>query len=391
MDRFQGLGAPVRVAPGGPASVDLDPALDDCCRREVLANRRADALQRTLDAHTHVLLRQEQARRNLVQTLRFSGCRCCYDPDNDGTGDYRALEAMREARCEGGTEPAVAVTMMRQDGDAARQVHSEKSEAAEEEDSDGSDSEYDYLLDDDSQDEEMKQIEEQRRAQLQVEMLERQLLQQHGYGVHRQMHPTRVLKAAGLGGSCSGYHGDSVVLHLYDPDSTTCAQLDLYLEKRLAPKFAGTKFLRCGGRSCLLMDADLASKALGRLHADRDVPALLAIKQGVVIASCPGLQGMQDSDGNIVEREVEEWLDHAGVLSNEAVHDVCRIRPEEDALMDYLMQQKQADDREKVAMFHCGVEGCQKAFYHEHVGVKTEHQSGLVVNESDVLGQEKMD
>jgi len=34
--------------------------------------------------------------------------------------------------------------------------------------------------------------------------------------------------------------------------------------------------------------------------------------------------------------------------------------------------------------YQCGLAGCCKSFYHEHVGVKTEAQNGLLVAESQV-------
>jgi hypothetical protein len=399
MNRLQGLGAPIEIiAPS--AQNTIDPTLDACCQREILTNRKANALDQTLQANQHLLLQQERMRRNLVNTLKFSGCRCCYDPDNDGTGDYKALQELLLQRMEQdynvnedyATE--VQRTVEDFDDDYKESVSNYEKNKSIDSKSDDDDSEYDYLLDDDlntnTHDVELQRIQANRLAQLQIQLLQQQNLQQHGYGVHRQMHPTRVLRAAGLGNGERNYYGgddDLVVLHLYDPESVTCAELDLYLEQTVAPKHPGTRFLRCGGRSCLFMDADLASKTLRRLQADRDIPALIAIKEGVMTACCPGLAGLYDSDGILVTRQVDEWLDRAGVLSTVPPQDVCRIRPEEDALMEYLVYQKNTETRENETIFQCGVAGCEKAFYHEHVGIETEHQSGLVIQESELLGE----
>merc|ERR1719223_2154632 len=67
----------------------------------------------------------------------------------------------------------------------------------------------------------------------------------HGYGVHRQMHPTRVFAAAGYGADLVR---DRVcprgsVLHLYDAHSPLSVSLDFCLEE-MATRFAGTKFVR---------------------------------------------------------------------------------------------------------------------------------------------------
>jgi hypothetical protein len=342
-----------------------------------------------------VLFQKQRLRRNLVETMKFSGCRCCYDPDSDGTEDYRALAEYRRTEREererlkaddnndpeedDEKQPTLSVDRKHPAPSGTQQL------ATTNNDSEDDDSEFDYLLDDVDAD-----VEVARRTAWQLDATHRQSLQQHGYGAHRQLHPTRVLRAAGLG-SVRDIEDDLVVLHLYEPDSTTCAQLDVYLEDTLAAQYVGTKFLRCDGRSCLLLDSELAHKTLGKLQVDRDVPALIAIRQGVVVATCPALQGLQDYDGNILPTQVQEWLDRAGVLSNQAPRDVCRIRPEEDALMEYLVQQQEIDRREKkeqAIYYDCGVQGCRKSFQHEHVGIQTEHQSGLVVQESEILGSE---
>ncbi|GKY93684.1 hypothetical protein MPSEU_000335600 [Mayamaea pseudoterrestris] len=402
MNRLQGLGAPVDMTKTSNQQLtDIDPTLDACCQREVASNRRANALDETLLKNQHATLQQERMRRNLVETLKFSGCRCCYDPDNDGTGDYRALEELRLQQQQSldsidgddGDERSNRRETIEHDDDPIETLHGGDKTQPDSDADDDDDSEYDYLLNDDnhdiSHDVDLERIQANRMAELQWQLLQKQQTRQHGYGAHRQMHPTRVLRAAGLASNGSeALVNDFVVLHLYDPDSVRCAQLDLYLEQQVAPKHFGTRFMKCGGRSCLLMDVDLASKSLGHLQADRDVPALIAIQQGRMVACCPGLVGLFDSNGTLVTRQVDEWLDRTGVLSTEPPRDVCRIRPEEDALMEYLVHQKNTDQRDKESIFECGVAGCEKGFYHEHVGIQTEHQSGLVVQESAVLGDE---
>jgi len=51
--------------------------------------------------------------------------------------------------------------------------------------------------------------------------------------------------------------------------------------------------------------------------------------------------------------------------------------------MDYLAQQKPARAEER---YDCGLDGCCKSFPHEHVGVKTAEQDGLMLKEETVLG-----
>ena len=90
------------------------------------------------------------------------------------------------------------------------------------------------------------ELEERRRAELELAMLHKEISLHHGYGAHRQMHPGRVLRAAGLG---AGTPSPAVVLHLVDPDSTASASLDLCLEELAetyeAPSFFAVVVVLC--------------------------------------------------------------------------------------------------------------------------------------------------
>ena len=325
----------------------------------------------------------ERRRRNLVTTPAFTGCRCCYDPNSDGGGEYRALIELREQR---GTVPAgeEAEPEKKKQSSPVWDRDDDEDEEGDGEDDD-TDDEFDYLLDEDlPADPAIQILEDQRRAELEMAMLHREVALQHGYGTHRGLHPARVLKAAGLGNRAARDPPPAVVLHLVDPDSMASASLDLCLEE-LATDCKGTIFCRSGGRSTLLMDPDICNKAFPQLQPDRDMPALVAIKDGVVVNTCPGLKSLCHSDGQVEPRAVRDWLDRSGVLILPVprYENLCFIRPEEDALMDYLATAKPAVEER----YDCGLDGCNKTFPHEHVGVRTSEQDGLVVSESEVVGE----
>ena len=357
----------------------------------------------------------ERRRRHLVTTPdNFTGCRCCYDPNSDG-GEYSALIELREKRAR---ERNVDENEKNDDEEKkvdSKQSTNNNSNTGDKNSDDDSDDEFDYLLDEDIGDSNsmLKQAEERRRAELEMAILTQQIVKQHGYGEHRQMHPSRILRAAGLGeNSKSNPVGvaPAVVLHLVDPESVASASLDLFLEElagcsnnnpeentnanisnnsRYHNVARGTKFMRSGGRSTLLMDADFATKVLPRLQVDRDLPALVAIKDGVVVNTCPRLSGLTTDpmDDEIDTDAVFQWLDRSGVLLSQPPHldDVCRIRPEEEALMDYLQM---AAEVPKLDRFDCGNPNCSKSFPHEHVGMQNEQQSGLVVSEEEIVGEQ---
>jgi hypothetical protein len=318
----------------------------------------------------------ERRRRHVLHDLKFgSGCRCSYDPHADG-GEYRALMELRSELDNN------AESLRNNDDDGEYDSKVELSPNDEESQKD-SDDEFDYLLDEDLPID--NDLEERRRAELEMIFLTMEVALCHGYGAHRQMHPDRVLKAAGLG--VVRDPPAAVVLHLYDPDSRKSASLDLVLET-LALEYKGTKFLRSGGRSTLLMNSQMTAKELSHLdpNDENQLPVLLAIRHGEVVATSRRLEGFLDRE-NIVPHAVRHWLDNAHVLvtSPPPFDTLCRIRPEEDALLDN-MRIGSTRPTEKSERYDCGVLDCSKPFFHEHVGVSTKAQDGLLISEETVIG-----
>jgi hypothetical protein len=313
-----------------------------------------------------VTILAERRKRHVLPNLFWGdGCRCCYDPNSDG-GEYRTLMELRQEQKNKGDD----------------EEEPPKGEDSDREEQDDSDDEFDYLLDDDLPDDDglIKEAEDRRRAELEFQLLVQASAFQHGYGTHRQMHPARVLKAAGLANAKLPPH--AVVMHLFDADSYASAKLDLALED-MARTYRGTKFIRAEGRSTLLLDADLAKQVLPRLQPDKDMPTLVAVRDGVVVATCPNLQGLAQDD-YVSSGAVRDWLDKASVLvePTPGFDDVCGIRPEEEALMDNMIAAKLRQGER----FNCGVPLCQKTFPHEHVGIQNEEQSGRILSEEEILG-----
>jgi len=63
----------------------------------------------------------------------------------------------------------------------------------------------------------------------------------------------------------------------------------------------------------------------------------------------------------------------------------------EDMLMENMQRlnglgrSSELDDIDKQERYDCGVDGCIKTFFHEHVGVKNEAQDGVLVSESQIV------
>lgn len=292
--------------------------------------------------------------------------------------------------------------------DGSDVIHDGTKDNEEQSDNSDSDDEFDYLLDEDlpttagdpsSSSSIYDDLQSSRRAELENQAYHFEVAKYHGYGVHRQMHPQRVFSSAGYG---SDQKRDVVrpkgsVLHLYDPYSQLSVSLDLCLEN-MATRYHGTKFVRGIGITSIHFADDGDSNSDWKRD---DLPMLLAIRDGKVVAWSSGLRDFKYSEEEVEPRAVEQFLENAGVLytSLPPLDTLCNIRPEEEALLENMrklnglgslgmrgeLSGRNKDDadleEEKEQRYECGVKGCCKAFFHEHVGVKTEAQDGLVLSE----------
>ncbi|KAL3792702.1 hypothetical protein ACHAW5_005807 [Stephanodiscus triporus] len=356
---------------------------------------------------------------NLLPNVDFDGdgCRCCYDPNGDG-GEYDLLTRAREDGTRGRRVVVGRVGAGSDEDEDEEKRRRDGTEDSDDSDSDSDDGEFDYLLDEDDGPTNDALYDDdgpmaRRRAEL-VDVVRRlEAARCHGYGVHRQMSPSRVFAAAGhrrlrlLGGRDDDVRPPprGSVLHLFDPNSTLSASLDLCLED-LARRHPGTKFVRGHGVASIAhASASVAAGGGGCSDDDgwrrADLPMLLALRDGAIVAWSSGLRDFRDGDGTGVETDaVERWLDRAGALiSDPPPHpdELCGIRPEEDALLDGMRRlngigrrgggtkaEEDSDDGMHDDRYPCGVAGCDKSFYHEHVGIKTDAQDGLLVSESQV-------
>jgi len=398
---------------GGPVNVDktdlsgIDPTLDACCQREIESNRKQNSVEAALRRHDRIRL-AERRRLNVAKNLSWGdGCRCCYDPNSDG-GEYTALVELRATLKHNNDEQNEEQNEQNLGLEHLYDIDNKDRYSEKDSDNDSdSDDEFDYLLDEDLPDNEdedgygnesknvLKLLQQERIEELQLAAMIHESAIQHGFGVHRQLHPQRVLHAAGLGmGGVRGPRAASIpptaVIHLNE-DSQLSATLDICLEELAQSTYKGTKFLRSNGRSTLLFNGELANEVLPRLKPDSSLPALIAVKDGAVIAVCENLRALGSTKDEKVEPEaVEEWLDRAGVLLREvpiAFEDYCRIRPEEDALVANMMREKaRLAEISEVEIHQCGVPGCRKTFSHQHIGIKNEEQSGLILCQELVEG-----
>jgi hypothetical protein len=339
------------------------------------------------------------------------GCRCCYDPYGDG-GEYELLAKAKERLNNSGGRV--------EEGDEEENDNIQrKDETDSTVDTNDSDDEFDYLLDDDINNNDgptsifssTNDLMAQRRAELEDIVHRREVARYHGYGVHRQMSSSRIF--ASVGWCNRRYSHDQrpppqgAVIHLYDPNLSLSVSLDLCLEE-MSCRYPGTKFVRGHGLTSIPFAINKGGGGVGSTDdgwTRADLPILLALRDGVIIAWSSGLRDFRyagSSGGDSVEFDaVERWLDRAGslILDLPNPDELCGIRPEEDALLMNMRQLNGLGRRNEISggddqddedhghdhnRYDCGLVGCNKSFAHEHVGIKTDTHDGLLVAESQI-------
>ncbi|GMI32843.1 hypothetical protein TeGR_g2105, partial [Tetraparma gracilis] len=288
------------------SSIPLDPTLDSCCQREAEAtSARATALA-TVRGRDKIFARErlmERERRNVR-------CGCCFVERVEGE-DYPALAGLRMLRALGEREAAVE----EREREPTRPVS----------DSEGSDSDYDGLLDD---------VPASYSASLASRQAALASLAAHGFGSPLSLSPASLPSV--VAPLLPGEHCPTV-LHLYDPALPDCAHLDLELE-RLAPSHPGTRFFRADGTALFgsPFPAVAALLASLRLKARRDVPCLLVLRGGSLCNSSPSLRAFgslappslspnMPSSPSLNLSAVGPWLDSSGGLSSAPAVDVGRL------------------------------------------------------------------
>lgn len=158
----------------------------------------------------------------------------------------------------------------------------------------------------------------------------------------------------------------TVICHLYEPFSPTCASIDLALEA-LAPRYPGTR--------CCRLPLKKAGELETRLRLPTGVPALLVvIVDGCVVDSCGDFRRF-GTESMVHEDALEQWLNYGHALIREPPS-LARareyVRKSAKAVNGLLRRgdgKGELDDEDEEEYYECGLEGCRKTFAHDHIGL----------------------
>ena len=291
--------------------------LDPCCQREVDNNRRNARITselRQYDRSNHRL----DLKKAVMGNLRLkSSCACC---TSTTLMDYPLLVATRE-KIKMGNKTLDISNEVKDSGDDGIG----DGESSEEED------EFDALLNEAMTPYEMERFHAVQEMKSRVE-----LAQSMGYGLHREDTVDHLLDMIVS-------ENERVVCHVFDPSSLSCAYMDVILED-LAQKYLGTRFRR------------IPQSSLSRLQTKFPLSSQHTSLLCFIDGSLEHFSSIDTfgAGSDIYIHDVEKFLDHAHVLSDEVVVPNCPGNAEDE----------EVDDGER----YCDEPGCLRRFAHEHVG-----------------------
>ena len=380
----------------------IDPCLDPCCAREVEDRKKANVIKDKLaavDPSTAPLRERE----NVFADMSF--CGDCSVPTGCGVagcgvehaGDYAALQRLREEAHGaggngglGGDGSAGGVDFSEGDGfsDGRKGFGGGGGGGAldrgpasdEEEDEEDSDAELDAMMDELAlgEDEELARIQAEAMAAMQEQAAHVLAAQSCGFGVHRSVYSSAAAIAL-------TEEMPRLVCHVCDDRSRLCARVDLHLE-RVAAAHPGTGFIRVYATPDKPIGRELLDR-LGlsaRAAARQTAPALVALVDGRVVATADSLCQF-GSDDALASEALDMWLQHTGTLSADLPSrewlkaNAGKKRGRGGLGLAGRLGLATADDEgeDEVDYYDCGLEGCQKAFAHEHVSGRPDGAMGI--------------
>mmetsp|Transcript_24389 Transcript_24389/g.31850 ORF Transcript_24389/g.31850 Transcript_24389/m.31850 type:complete len:342 (+) Transcript_24389:245-1270(+) len=219
----------------------------------------------------------------------------------------------------------------------------------------------------------LQQIEEERRRHFEQQAKEVQELRERGFLQCREVSHTQALELS--------KKAKFLVCHAYDANMTLSARIDLHLEQ-LALKYIGTRFIR----TKIILGIGFAEK-----YSIQQPGHLLCFKDGTLVASTSSLKEFGNEE-TLATDGIDRWLLRTSCLSLEKVHWNANVVSSK-FLGGPETQNKQkndfsdGEDVDSEEFYDCGLKGCQKRFFHQHVQTAPEiyqdhHKSSCTQSQS---------
>jgi hypothetical protein len=309
--------------------------LDPCCQKEILNRRREREISLRL-GETDPSAEKAKAIKKVFAAPAYSSCGTCCAPR-----DYALLQFCRLSLPS--TEP--------------REVSRERDAYSDESDSD-------LDIDDDYLSEKELEIRNMMLRKVTEAEAEKALKRSEGYCVHAEDTADHVAEIIS--------RGENIVVHIYDSQLMSCAQLDLGLE-RFASEFTSTRFRRVP-----VMDSYLIT-SMHRVPSGK--PVLCCFTGGNLVCCTDNIDELVP-DGEIFSENLRRYLQMSRVLEDTyAPQHLIRKTAAESSDPE----NEDLNDEERF----CDVKGCEKKYSHSHIGI--EGSSGSIFGISNNSGQNALE
>lgn len=296
--------------------------LDPCCQKEIDSERRKATVMTALkrDDRTDIKYKLRQA---TINSLKGNNCICCHE-----TSDYSALSQLRNYYCSD-----------------INPNNSFKQEDIDDNSDSNSDSDLD-LLDDILTPYEQERLERSKEA---IEKL--QIATSIGLGKHIEAsleHLTLQIQQ---------YH--NVVLHIYDPESMFCANIDLYLEQ-ISKQYVGTIFRRVNSNNNQIN----SFKQKWKINSNNNTNiAICCFRAGALISSSSDINLLWDGE-TLQKYELTNFFENTHCLTDDISTSIEAFDKFSKLNINNTDNDDDNDDNDD---FTCDEPGCGRKFRHEHV------------------------
>lgn len=298
--------------------------LDPCCQKEIDSERRKATIFSELkkDDRSNV---KYKLRQNTIDSLKGNNCICC----DSSSPDYPALSELRGYLCQ---DINPNNTYNRKEENDNNNVN--------EYDDDNSDNDSDLdLLDDVLTPYEQELLDRTKEA---MERLE--IAKSIGLGKHVEANIDHLLL------QIQQFH--NVVLHIYDPESIFCANIDIYLEE-LSKQYTGTIFRRINCNNNKIVPFKEKWKISNSV-------SICCFRRGELISSTSDINRLWD--GDILQKyELKSFFDNTHCLTEDVSKSIEAFDKFSKLDIDDENENDVDDD------FNCDEPGCSRKFRHEHI------------------------
>jgi len=319
--------------------------LDPCCQKEIDSERRKIAVMSELKKDDRTNLKYK-LRQSTIDSLKGNNCICCHS----SSLDYPALAELRGYLCQD-INPNNIYNKIEKQNDNNNEYN----------DNDDNNSDNDSDLD--LLDEVLTPYEQELLDRTKQAMERLEIAKSIGLAKHVEANIDH------LSLQIQQFH--NVILHIYDPESMFCANIDIYLEE-LSKQYMGSIFRRinCNNNKIISFKE--------KWKISTSTVLICCFRRGELISSTSDINLLWDGD-TLQKYELKTFFDNTHCLTEDVSISLEAFDKFSKLDIDDENENDVDDD------FNCDEPGCSRKFRHEHI-----KSSRSIVSASKSQGSEAL-